>query len=123
MAGRPSLEDEIEAEKAYERVQELALKKEIELDADTIALVKYIIRGHYVGNIGKFMTRDWALNEAIRYWGELREKHSYGSATQRAFEIICELSGLIGTGKTEATELVNVVIGSVNSKEKKAEQD
>jgi hypothetical protein len=116
-AGRPSLEAEVEAEKAYQRVVELAKKHELELETDLSELVKHILLGHYVGGVGKLFTKEAYLNEAIRYWAELRAKKIYGPTTQRAFECIGELLGYLGDDKSrKMAGTVEVVIDAVNKK-------
>lgn len=78
------------ANKAYAEVKELCDKYEIELDRDTQKIVKYICeQGVVAKNVGKILTKDWAISEQLRFW--YNEKKA--STKQRAFEFLCDMLG------------------------------
>lgn len=117
--GRPPLESLYEEEKALAEIKRLADKYQLELDSDFEALVKHVVHGHYVGGISRLASKEWFLNEALKYWGELRDKKIYGSQTQRAFEVIGEILGYLGNSNNQKTPtLVDVTIDALNKAKK-----
>lgn len=102
----PSLPDIINDEKFNARVRQIAAKHRLELDSDAEELIRYIAAGGYVQGIGKILDRDWALNQALRFWASFTGR---SSTRQRAFEFICELLGLRQATKgSSASQLIDV---------------
>lgn len=111
---RPFQELENDELVEYHKIQEIAKKHDLQLDSDTDALVKFIVKGGHVEGIEKLTSKSWLLNQAIKFWGQMVEKNIISSVRQRAFEYICELAGHMKTGeKNTASQLVDVIIDAV----------
>ena len=112
-------EDElrVESEKEIARIKDLCREQDLELNEDLTELLKFIVNAAYSGEIkgiGKLVTRDWVLTQALRRYGELQRDGGRSSTIQRAFEHVCELAGHGATGaKSDVSQLVDVVIDAV----------
>lgn len=107
------LEQLLTDDKFLTQIKTIAKKYQLELDSDTEQLIKYIAAGGYVQGIEKLLDRDWAVNQAIRFWAAFTGR---GSTKQRAFEFVCELLGLRAASKsTGANTLINVAFDTLKA--------
>ena len=108
---RKALERELEAEQKLARVRKLLEEHDLELDETADAIISSIVKGAVYSGVGKFITRDWMICQAIKFWREC----PLPATKQRAFEYIGELQGLSGNGAGSKKDglVADVVIGEL----------
>lgn|SRR3990167_4775871 len=97
--------DKFDKDKFDAKIKAIAAKHDLELDSDAMLIIEHITRGGFVQGVSKMIDKEWALNEAIRYW---KSDHcrARASTTQRCFEFICELANLLPQGKSGITPVL-----------------